>query len=104
MKLKKYWVAIVIISREFNRFMHGVVIAKVQKIRILNVREIKGILHPFYLSKDTLKQLLKIIDLDYPRNNQGEPLSYTKLSELEFLSHIAFIERICAENNINLEL
>lgn len=93
-----------IISREFNRFMHGVVIAKVQKIRILKVREIKGILHPFYLSKDTLKQVLKIIDLDYPRDEKGEPLSYTKLNESEFLSHIAFIERICAENGVNFGL
>lgn len=93
-----------LVSREFNRFMHGVVLAQVAKIRFLKVQEIKGILRPFYLSPDTLKQLLKIIDLDYPRNEKGEPLSYTKLNELEFLSHIAFIERICAENGINLEL
>lgn len=84
--------------------MHGVVLSQVYKIRYLKVNSIKAAFRPFYLNYETLKQILKVLDMDYPRDKNGVPLSYTKLNELDFLSHIAFIEILLAENGYTLYL
>ena len=78
--------------------MHGVVLAEIHKLRRLTIRERNIVIKPFYLSSETLKLILKYLDFDYPREKDGEPLSYTKLREADFLSHIAFLETIMAEN------
>ncbi|RAZ49185.1 hypothetical protein [Campylobacter hyointestinalis] len=92
------------ISSPFNRFMHGVVLREIKKIRYLKIAELKIAIKPFYLSFDTLKQILKYLDEDYPRKKGGEPFSYTELKELDFLRHIAFLECVCAENGYTLNL
>lgn len=84
--------------------MHGVVLRQVHKIRYLQINYLRVAFSPFYLSINTLKQTLKVLDLDYPRQKDGTPLSYTKLNELDFLSHIAFIEILLAQNGYTLDL
>lgn len=84
--------------------MHGVVLREIQKIRYLKIAGLKIAIKPFYLSFDTLKQILKCIDEDYPRKKDGKPFSYTELKEVDFLRHIAFLECVCAENGITLNL
>lgn len=78
--------------------MHGVVLKEFHALRYLKIAEHNIAMRPFYLSNDSLKQLLKVLDFDYPRQKDGTPLSYTKLHEADFLSHIAFLETIMAEN------
>lgn len=88
------------ISSNFNRLIHGVILSKINKIRLLKTslgdKEVE--FKPFYFSKDTLKQFLKLIDLDYPRDKNGLPLSYTKLNNLEMLNHYRFLELLLIEN------
>lgn len=84
--------------------MHGVVLREIKKIRYLKISGLKIAIKPFYLSFDTLKQILKYLDEDYPRKKGGKPFSYTELKELDFLRHIAFLECICAENGYTLNL
>ena len=91
------------ISGQFNRFMHGVVLAQMRALRYLCIREYRIAIRPFYLSADTLKQLLKVLDFDYPRQKDGTPLSYTQLSTADMLGHLAYIETLCAENGIEPE-
>lgn len=91
------------ISGQFNRFMHGVVLAQMRALRYLCIREHCIAVRPFYLSADTLKQLLKALDFDYPRQKDGTPLSYTQLSTADMLGHLAYIETLCAENGIEPE-
>lgn len=78
--------------------MHGVVLAEIHKLRHLVIRERNVAIKPFYLSDEMLKLILKHLDFDYPRQKDGTPLSYTKLREADFLSHIAFLETVMAEN------
>ena len=80
------------IRNEFSRFMHGVVLKELWALRYLEIRELHVAIRPFYLAFDTLKQVLKRLDTDYP-------LTYTKLNTEEVLSHIAFIERLMSENH-----
>lgn len=91
------------ISGQFNRFMHGVVLAQMRSLRYLCIREHRIAIRPFYLSAGTLKQLLKVLDFDYPREKDGAPLSYTQLSTADMLAHLAYIETLCAENGIEPE-
>lgn len=84
--------------------MHGVVLREIKKIRYLKISGLKIAIKPFYLSFDTLKQILKYLDEDYPRKKDGKPFSYTELKEVDFLRHIAFLECVCAENGITLNL
>lgn len=84
--------------------MHGVVLREIKKIRYLKISSLKIAIKPFYLSFDTLKQILKYLDEDYPRKKDGKPFSYTELKEVDFLRHIAFLECVCAENDITLNL
>lgn len=91
------------ISGQFNRFMHGVVLAQMRALRYLCIREHRIAIRPFYLSAGTLKQLLKALDFDYPRQKDGTPLSYTQLSTADMLGHLAYIETLCAENGIEPE-
>ncbi|BCX79235.1 hypothetical protein [Campylobacter sp. 19-13652] len=88
------------ISNEFNRFMHGVVLSYVHSLRYLKIEGLRVGIRPFYLSFDALKQLLKYLDFDYPRNELGVPISYTRLSVFDMLSHIAFIQTVLAENGL----
>ena len=83
--------------------MHGVVLAQMRALRYLCIREHRIVIRPFYLSADTLKQLLKVLDFDYPRQKDGTPLSYTRLSTTDMLEHLAYIETLCAENGIEPE-
>ncbi|PPB65657.1 hypothetical protein [Campylobacter hyointestinalis] len=92
------------ISYSFNRFMHGVVLREIKKIRYLKISSLKIAIKPFYLSFDTLKQILKYLDEDYPRKKDGKPFSYKELKEVDFLRHIAFLECVCAENGYTLNL
>ncbi|MBE3610523.1 hypothetical protein [Campylobacter californiensis] len=87
-----------LISSKFNRFIHGVILSEIRRLRYLAFKEHRIAIRPFYLTDETLKQLLKRLDFDYPREKNGEPLSYTKLRETDFLSHIAFLETIMAQN------
>lgn len=89
------------ISSQFNRFMHGVVLAEVNRLRTLKTSQPAYLIRPFYLSPQTLKQVLKYLDYDYPRTKDGTPLSYKGLSVLEMLSHIAFIETLLASNGVS---
>lgn len=88
------------ISSRFNRFMHGVVLRQIHELRYLKINEHRLALRPFYLTLDTLKQLLKVLDFDYPRQKDAKPLSYKKLTTADMLGHIAFIETLLALNGI----
>ncbi len=91
------------ISTNFNAFMHGVVLKQFSAFRYIKLYELKIAFHPFYLTVSTLKQLLKWLDSDYPRDKAGVPLSYKKLEASDFLSHIAFLEQLAAQNGYLLD-
>ncbi|WP_163258546.1 hypothetical protein [Campylobacter fetus] len=84
--------------------MHGVILREISKLRYLKIRDSKVAIRPFYLSFNTLKQVLKYLDSGYPRKKNGKPISYKDLKEADVLSHIAFIECLCAENGYELKI
>ena len=53
--------------------------------------------NPVVFSYDEFRQWIAELNLDYRRDNEGKPVSSTKLSIDEMNSHINFLEVLCAE-------
>lgn len=52
---------------------------------------------PCIFTYDEFRVWIAELNLDYPRDNEGKPVSTTKLSIEEMNSHINFLEVLCAE-------
>ena len=53
-------------------------------------------------SKTSLKYLLKLLNFNYPKNANGEPISTTNVKNEDLLLHLLTIEEIANINNIEL--
>lgn len=52
---------------------------------------------PSLFSYNEFRVWIAELDLEYPRDNEGKPVSSTKLSKDEMNSHINFLDVLCAE-------
>ena len=52
---------------------------------------------PTALSYNGFRVWIAMLDLEYPRDEEGKPISSTKLSIEQINSHINFLEVLCAE-------
>ena len=52
---------------------------------------------PVVFSYDEFRVWMAELNLDYPRDDEGKPVSSTKLSIDEFNSHINYLMVLCAE-------
>ena len=52
---------------------------------------------PSAFSYDTFRDLMKALDFEYDRDDQGRPLSSTKISVEVMNSHITFLEVLLSE-------
>ena len=81
------------ISLQFNKFIFGVVLEDLRQPNIiLKFEEVGFKFRTSQISKESMRNLLKYLDLDYPRDDRNEPLSYTKLTSKEMSNHIKWIE------------
>ena len=63
------------ISISFNRFIFGVVLEELRRPNIvLTFREVGFKFRTSQISKESMRNLLKYLDLDYPRDDRNEPL------------------------------
>lgn len=91
------------ISSNFNRFIFGVVLEDLKNSGgVLEFQEPPFKFRCSQLSKETIRNLLKYLDFNYPRNENGVPLSYTKLDSKQMTRHIEWIERQCAFSGIEM--
>lgn len=93
------------VSSNFNRYLHGVLLKEIVNARFLRISTGKNgdkmlVLRPFHMDKDSLKQLFKVLDFNYPLDKNAKPLSYTKLNTKELVSHALFLEMTLADNGI----
>lgn len=64
--------------------------------------ELQGISNPIVFRPnafgyDTFRELIKAIDLNYPKDGVGRPLSSTKITKEDMNSHILFLECLLSE-------
>ena len=92
------------ISSNFNRFIFGVVLEDLKNSGgVLEFQEPPFKFRCSQLSKETIRNLLKYLDFNYPRNENGVPLSYTKLDSKQMTDHVSWIERQCAFSGIEMK-
>jgi len=111
-----------LISQEFNRLYHALLhdlLNSQLPIRVMAYDADAG--HfiplqdenslPFYIiperdfdTLDELKQLLKHLDLNYPRTSKGDPISTKEIDNTALLSHINFIAILARNSGIHLEI
>ena len=53
--------------------------------------------HPCVFSYDEFRIWMAELNLDYPRDEEGKPISSTKLDVEQMNSHIMFLEVLCSE-------
>ena len=95
------------LSSNFNRFYHGVVLKQLKDCTILKTDiEIKKGLYfefsPTRLNLDSVKQLLKAINLAYPKTDD-KPKSTAKLENIELLDHIEYLINLAGNSGYTLQ-
>ena len=92
------------ISHNFNRFYH----AQIREffLKAPNILRIEGVgvLYVKGLTFYSFKQFLKIVNLDYPRDESGYPVSTRDISSKELAQHIEFIFKLAGENGVELSV
>lgn len=93
-----------LISKNFQGFIFSAVLPELKKQGV--VLQFDNPVFKFRtasVSKESIRNLLKYLDYDYPRNDEGEPLSYTKLDSKQMSSHVAWIELIAANSGLEFK-
>lgn len=84
------------LSYQYTKFIFGVVLEHIRdKELVLQIDEPLFKFKPSGISKESLRNLLKHLDFNYPRDDKGIPVSYTKLTTADMFRHIEWIERQC---------
>jgi hypothetical protein len=87
------------ISRNFNRFYHSVIKEFYDKAP-LKLKTDLGVLYMKQITYNGFKQILKYINLDYPRDEKSYPLSTRDIGNEKLLQHIEFLIKLAGENGI----
>ena len=89
------------ISLQFNKFIHGIVLEELHRPNIvLQFDEPKFKFRTSQITKESMRNLLKYLDLSYPRDERLQPLSYTKLDSKQMSNHIQWIEMIAGQSGV----
>ena len=92
-----------IISSQFNRFYHRAIITEIKRINTPISFYNRFKIRFSGLSVKSIKTMLKMLDLNYPRSN-GEVISIKDIESKELCEHIEFIFKTLAENSITLKV
>jgi hypothetical protein len=87
------------ISHNFNRFYHAVLKEFYNKAPI-KLKTDLGTLYIRGFTYEGFKQALKFINLDYPRNFRGYPLSTRDIDNAALVQHIEFLIKLAGENGV----
>ena len=91
------------ISNNFQKFIFGVVLEEIKRDNgVLKFDEPPFQFRPKTVKKESIRNLFKHLDFSYPRDENGVPLSYTKLDSKEMTRHVEWIVRQCAFSSMDL--
>lgn len=93
-----------LISRAYQGFIFSAVLPELKKEGVvLKFDNPKFQFRTSSVRKESIRNLLKYLDFSYPRNEAGEPLSYTKLDSKQMSDHVQWIELIAANSGLELQ-
>lgn len=100
------------ISTQFNKFLHSILndlFTKSRQLKIYGlsdeIRRETFTIHKSedYYEMDELKQLLKILNLNYPRDGENN-VSTVDISNKDLCEHIEFLYQTAGYNGIELKM
>ena len=92
------------LSYQFTKFMFGVVLRDLRnKEIVLKFDTPRFMFRPSGISKESVRNLLKHLDFDYKRDDEGNPASYRDMSNADMTRHLQWIERQVAYSGYTLE-
>jgi len=90
-----------LISPNFQKFIFGCVLPELKKEGVvLEFQDPKFKFRTSSVHSESIRNLLKYLDLKYPRDEKQEPLSYTKLDSKQMSDHISWIEMIATSSGV----
>ncbi|MDR2099995.1 MAG: hypothetical protein LBP40_04095 [Campylobacteraceae bacterium] len=90
------------ISSNFNRFIFAVLKDLHSNCKVLKIDEPKAELPIQAIDRESLRNLLKYLDMSYPRDERGIPLSYRDLNSKQMTEHVNWIERQAGFSGVEL--
>ena len=87
-----------VISNQFMRFYYGVVLKQIRQIQSPLIFHNKFKIRLSALSVESSKQMLKMLDLEYPKDTTQMPISLRDIENGELIHHIDFLINVLAEN------
>ncbi len=91
------------LSSQFRKFVFGVVLKELKALKEpIVIEEPRFKFRTSSITKESLRNLLKHLDLNYPRDERMRPLSYTKLNNKDMCKHIEFINKIVGQSGQTL--
>lgn len=92
-----------VISNQFMRFYYGVVLKQIRQIQSPLVFHNKFKIRLSSLSVNSSKQMLKMLDLEYPKDSTQMPISLRDIENSELIHHIDFLISVLAENKLSFK-
>ena len=90
-----------LISKQFQGFIFAAVLPELKKEGVvLKFDTPKFQFRTSSVKKESIRNLLKYLDFSYPRNDIGDPLSYTKLNSKQMSDHVQWIEMIAGNSGL----
>lgn len=90
------------ISHRFCKFYFGVIIKSIRVCDSLLVDELHFRFKPKQVKQESLYQLIKALDLDYPNDENGK-LSLTKIDSKALTSHIEWCIKLIYSNGYTID-
>lgn len=92
------------LNQRFSRFIFGVVLKQLREPSIiLEFDTPRFKFKPSGLSTESVRNLLKYLDFDYPRDENGQPLSYRDMSNKQMHDHVMWIEKMASQSGFTLK-
>ena len=92
-----------VISKQFMRFYYGIVLKQIRAIKQPLVFHNKFKVRLSALSIESCKQMLKMLDLEYPKDSTQMPISLRDIENSELIHHIDFLISVLAENKLSFK-
>ena len=92
-----------VISAQFMKFYYGVVLKQIRAIKQPLVFHNKFKVRLCALSLESSKQMLKMLDLEYPKDSTQMPISLRDIENGELIHHIDFLINVLAENKLTFQ-
>ena len=92
------------ISKNFNRFYHSQIKELFEKVPSKLKVDGVGVFYVTGLRFQNFKQVLKYLNIEYPRDGRGIPVSTRDLTNQELVQHIEFIFKVASESSAEMSV